>query len=190
VVLRPEAGVLAAGDAEREVVALAERRYADADAWADTALSAGRALAHPRLIFITRANQALASLFRDALDEARNGFAEALTIWRDAGYEAYIDETLLGLAAVAARDGEAARAARLAGAAKLHELPRSPDEEVIWSRLSDETLAPARERHGADRWDAGERDGASLSLREAIDLGPQRGQFAPSPDQGRTISPS
>jgi hypothetical protein len=53
------------------------------------------------------------------------------------------------------------------------------DEETIWSRLQDEILTPAR-RQQPESWDRDEREGASLSVPEAVDLALARGRFAPT----------
>ena len=50
---------------------------------------------------------------------------------------------------------------------------------IVWSRLIDDFLVPARERHGHERWDHAEREGAALNVHDAIDLALERGPFAP-----------
>ena len=77
-------------------------------------------------------------------------------------------EVLRGLAAVAARNGDLDRAARLCGAADAHRFgqPAVPLE----ARVRDTFLAPARARHGAEAWDAAAREGAALGLDGAIAL--------------------
>jgi hypothetical protein len=121
--------------------------------------------------FFIRGNQGLAWLFLDELDEAAQTFRDALAVCREAGREELVAETLLGMAAVSARRGEFAQAARLAGAARVNGTPEpSRNEDSIWSRLGDEHLAPARQRYGPQRWDRAEQEGASLTVHEAIDL--------------------
>ena len=74
--------------------------------------------------------------------------------------------------------GSLARAARLTGAAKAHQARHGfVDEETVWSRLVDD-IAPARDRYGPERWDLAEREGAALSVHDAIDLALERGRFA------------
>jgi hypothetical protein len=89
------------------------------------------------------------------------------------------DETLLGLAAVEASQGDLERAARLAGAAHGRETAdRSVDENRIWDRLYDEILTPARDRYGAESWDRAAGAAGLLSLEEAIDLALAHGPLA------------
>lgn len=89
-----------------------------------------------------------------------------------------VDETLLGLAAVEASRGQLARAARLTGAAKAHQARRGfVDEQIVWSRLIDD-IAPARHRYDPERWDLAEREGAALTVHDAIDLAFERGRFS------------
>lgn len=80
--------------------------------------------------------------------------------------------------AVEASRGQFARAARLAGAAKAHQARRGfVDEQIVWSRLIDD-IAPARHRDDPERWDLAEREGAALTVHDAIDLALERGRFA------------
>jgi tetratricopeptide (TPR) repeat protein len=160
-------------------LAIVERRYHDALAWCAEGLDAGRSLGHPAFVFLLRGNQGLAALFLGEVDAAAQAFCDALVVCREAGSEDIYGETLLGVAAVAARDGDLARAARLAGAAKAHETGgRSRGEAAIWARLNDEVLAESRERYGVQEWGRAEREGAGLTVPETIDLALSRGRFA------------
>jgi predicted ATPase/DNA-binding SARP family transcriptional activator len=151
--------------------AIAARQYREALDWLEQGLEAGRRMQQQWTEFIIRGNQGLARLFLDELDAAEQDFSAALGVCRLAGAEQFADETLLGMAATASRQGDLDRAARLAGAAHSHESGgRSVDDETVWRRLHDEFLTPARERRGQEQWDSLERDGASLTLQEAIDL--------------------
>jgi predicted ATPase/DNA-binding SARP family transcriptional activator len=168
-------------------LAVVERRYGEAIEWLDEGLGAGRELDHPVLVFHLRSNQGLAWLFLDELDEAAAAFREALTVCRDASCEDVVDETLVGLAAVAARCGEAGRAAQLAGAAVRHKtVTQSPSELALRERLLDEILTPARVAGASDEWDRASAEGASLTVYEAIDLGLRRGRFAPTTATSRS----
>jgi hypothetical protein len=158
--------------------ATVERRYDDALSWLEQGLEFARPLDDPAALFFLQTNHALACLFADDLDEARHAFCEALTAGRE-GAEDLADETLLGLAAVEASQGDLERAARLAGAAHGRETAdRSVDENTIWDRLHDEILTPARERYGAENWDRAAGAAALLSLEEAIDLALAHGPLA------------
>jgi len=160
-------------------LAIAESRDAEALRWLDRGLTAAHRLDDPLLIYVIRANQGLARLFRGELDEAALAFRDALAICHDAAMENEVDEPLLGMAAVAARQGDLALAARLAGAAGGHEIAsRIGFEETIWARLNGEFVARAREHHGAENWDRAAEEGAALSVPDAIDLALGRGRFA------------
>jgi hypothetical protein len=161
--------------------AIAEGRYEAALAWLDEGLDAGRQLGGPQAVFFIRSTQGLAQLFLDDVDEAAQGFCDALAVCQAAACEDLVEEPLLGLAAVAVRRGDLARAARLAAAAKAHEAPgRSLDENTVRARLNDEFLTQARERYGPQNWDRTIRQRASLTVQDAIDLALARGRFAPS----------
>jgi predicted ATPase/class 3 adenylate cyclase len=159
--------------------AIAERRYREALAWLDEALDAARLLDDPAGLLIIQGNQGLARLFLHELEDAGDKFRDALAVHGAAEYQAGVDEALLGLAAVEASRGQLERAAQLTGAAKAYQSPHGfVDEEIIWSRLVDDILAPARDRFGAERWDLAERDGAGPTVHDAIDLALERGRFA------------
>jgi hypothetical protein len=160
--------------------AIAECHYREALAWLDEALDAARGLDDPSELFAVHGNQGLARLFLHELEDAGQHFCDALVVCREAGHEddAGVDETLLGLSAVEASRGQLARAARLAGAAKAHQARRGfVDEQLVWSRLIDD-IAPARHRYDPERWDLAEREGAALTVHDAIDLALERGRFA------------
>lgn len=128
-------------------------------------------LGNARSVFYLAGNQGLARLFLDETDEAARAFGDALAVCADAAAKDIVDETLLGLAAVAARRDDPNRAARLAGAATAHlTAVRIRDEEVVSRRLIDDILAPARDAFGPEKWDRLARDAASLSVDEAIEL--------------------
>lgn len=166
-------------------MAVVERRYGDALAWLEDGLDAGRELDHPGLVFHMRSNRGLAWLFLDELDDAAAEFSDALAICRDASCEDVVDETLVGLAAVAARRGEASRAGGLAAAAVTHKtVTQSPSEIALRERLLDEFLAPAHAAADPEEWDRACAEGASLTVYEAIDLGLRRGRFATSAATG------
>jgi predicted ATPase/class 3 adenylate cyclase len=161
-------------------LATAERRYADGLRWFSEGMECACQLDDPWAVFFIRTNMALAKLFLNDLDQAERGFGEALALCQDAGAEDVVVETLLGLAAVAALRGDHARSARLAGAALGHAYPeRTTEEETIWSRIGAEILTPARERYGREGWDHAAREGAALSVQEAVELALAGGRFAP-----------
>ena len=70
------------------------------------------------------------------------------------------------MAAIAAMDGDAARAATLVGAAQAHRYDRAEDPVEV--RLDDTFFEPARRRCGTDAWNAAAREGSVLSFEDAI----------------------
>jgi len=150
-------------------LAIAQGRDQDALVWLDTALEAERRLGDPHALFTIRTNQGLAQLFLEEIDEACLAFRQALAVCCEAGDEDLVDETLLGVAVADAARGDLDGAARLAGAAAVHETPkRSAQEDRVWSRLV-ELLSRARKRYGPDAWDRAADEGAALTAHEAID---------------------
>jgi hypothetical protein len=71
-----------------------------------------------------------------------------------------------GLAAIAAVDGDARRAARLVGAAAAHRYDQP--EDAVDTKLRTTFFDPACTRHGANSWDPAAREGAALRLEDAI----------------------
>ena len=123
----------------------------------------------------------LAALFRDDIAGAAAAFHEQLDVARELVVLPVVFEGLRGLAAVAARHGELDRAARLYGAAEAHRYEEP--EHPIDARLHDTFFAPALARYGTEAWDAAERAGAALGLRDAIAyaLGERQPQAAADP---------
>ena len=67
-----------------------------------------------------------------------------------------------------ALDAHDDRAARLLGAS---ESLRSDPVDAVQERLATQFFGPARERLGADAWDAAEREGRALCFAEAAAYG-------------------
>jgi tetratricopeptide (TPR) repeat protein len=152
-------------------LAIRERQYREALAWLDEAVDAARRLEDPRSILRSRGNQGLARLFVNDLDGAQAAFSDALASHPEAAGEHLLAHTLLGMAAVAARRGQITRAAQLAGAARRHAIGTPHrHEQVIWTRVDAEILAPVRAASDGDAWDRDERKGASLTAAEGIRL--------------------
>jgi predicted ATPase/class 3 adenylate cyclase len=169
--------------------ALARGRYEDALRWLVEALETARPLEDPHAVFIIRGNEGLARVFLHQLDAAAVAFRAGFAVCHEAADEDIVDEPLLGLAAVAALQGEFPLAARLAGAARAYETGRSLEEDSIWSRLTD-LLGPARDRYGPEKWDRAEREGAALTTHDAINLALERGRFAPAATTTTPAAPS
>jgi hypothetical protein len=117
------------------------------------------------MLMLVRGNAGLAALFIGDVGAARDAFCEELELSREMVILP-VHEALLGLAAVAVREGHLPRAPRLFGAATAHRYGNP--EDPVDARLYATFFAPARTRHGADAWDAAAGDGAALSFEDAI----------------------
>jgi tetratricopeptide (TPR) repeat protein len=115
-------------------------------------------------------NHGLAALLGDHHDAARSSFRAELTT-RPHGLHEIAFEALFGLAALAAADGDECRAAVLVGAAQAlppARVARAQVEERVYDRLDRRFLAPARERLGAEAWDAGSSAGQAMTAEAAV----------------------
>jgi hypothetical protein len=115
---------------------------------------------------LLRGNEALASLFTNDVDAAREAFSEELTLCRELVVRPFASEGLAGLAATATVDGNLDRAARLYGAAGRQRY--GEPEDRVTARLHTIYFEPARARLGADAWDNAAAEGAALGFEEAI----------------------
>jgi tetratricopeptide (TPR) repeat protein len=125
-----------------------------------------RSLDDPYGWMITSGNLALAALFTGDTDTASSAFREELWLCRDLVVRPVVLEGLQGLAAVAVVHHDDKRAATLVGAAAAHRY--SEPEDAVDARLKETFFQPARDRHGADAWDAMTRQGSALSFEDAI----------------------
>jgi predicted ATPase len=141
------------------------RRGCDAEAatYLDRCISLARHIQQPSHALHALNQTGLAALLRDDSAAADEAFRKALPLSHDLGWSP--EGALTGLAAVAALQGRPERAARLAGAVAAH---CGAADDVTLFRLEARFLEPARLRWGADIWDAAARQGAALSLQEAI----------------------
>jgi predicted ATPase len=140
---------------------------AEARAYLQGAVPLLRQIDQPYHWMLMRGNVGVAAVLARDTEAARDAFREALTLSREFVVPPVASHALIGLAAVAALDNELERAARLAGAAAAHRCGES-DDTAGASRLGAAILEPARNRFGADAWDAAFRVGATLSLDEAV----------------------
>ena len=149
-----------------EWVALNHGHDRDAIDFADRARPVVRDLDSPFIWMSQHGNLGLASLFIGDTETARDAFGEELKLCRELVHRPVASEGLQGLAAVAAVHGDDHRAARLVGAATAHRYghPQEPVDERLYARF----LAPARARHGTDRWDTAVDEGGVLSFEDAI----------------------
>jgi hypothetical protein len=138
----------------------------DAKEFVQRAIPIARGLDYPSMWMMVRGNLGLAALLTGDTDVADHAFREELRLCRELVVLPFACEGLLGLAAVAAVNGNVDRAARLAGAAAAHVYGQSPD--IIEARLDAAFFEAARSRCGVDAWDTAGREGAALSFQDAI----------------------
>ena len=115
---------------------------------------------------ILQAPLAHAALLTGDIEAAESALREQLILSRELVLPAAANG-FIGLAAIAALRGNLFRAARLAGAAQTHGYGNEPDD-IVLEALEGRFLEPARARYGPDAWRAALRDGAALSLEDAI----------------------
>jgi len=140
----------------------------DAKVFLERALTASRQFGRYYGWMMLEGNLGLVALFSGDTAAARDAFREELRLSRELVVQPFAHEGLMGLAAVAAVGGDDDRAARLRGAS---EGLRSDPVDDAQKRLATRFFVPARERHGADAWDAAEREGRALSFADALAYG-------------------
>jgi predicted ATPase/DNA-binding SARP family transcriptional activator len=129
----------------------------------DRAFPLARDLGDPLQLAVLWGNQGLEALFTGDLDRARTAFAEQLGLCRK--HVCWMGtEGLTGLAAIATRQGDPERAARLLGAASA---PGSCTDADVSAELEERFFAPARARHGTPRWNGAQAAGAEMSFEQA-----------------------
>jgi tetratricopeptide (TPR) repeat protein len=141
----------------------------DAREFVRRAIPLTQGLDNPYRWMLLRGNDALAALFTDDVDAAREAFSEELTLCRALVVRPFASEGLAGLAATATvhhDHHDLDRAARLYGAADGQRYGEPKDR--VSARLHTIYFEPARARHGADAWDSAVAEGAALGFEEAI----------------------
>ena len=116
-------------------------------------------------------NTGLAALLGGRHDAARAAFCNELTTAHAHGVVTFYMEGLLGLAALAAADGDDRRAAVLHAAAwALNDRSVFSAEAPVYECVQQRVIAPARERLGRDAWEAASAAARSLHAESAIAL--------------------
>jgi predicted ATPase/DNA-binding SARP family transcriptional activator len=147
---------LIAGDAERAYDASLE------------ALEHCRELdGHEDELMAVYANLGLSALLQGRRDEAQARLADALSLALRLQAPLTLAEGFVGFAAIAARDGDVARAARLLGAADAVCETAEVRLEPVASALRDETAGAARSGLTAEEFAEAQEEGRALELREA-----------------------
>ena len=153
------------------MAALREDAYARSEELLRDALDAALEVDHPMLLALVQGNMGLAALLGGRHDAARAAFRNELTIAHAHDLVTFYMEGLLGLAALAAADGDDHRAAILEAAAwALNDRPVFPAEAPVYERLEQRFIAPARERLGSDAWEEASAAARRLSADSAIAL--------------------
>jgi predicted ATPase len=153
------------------MAALREDAYDRSEQLQRQALAAALEVDDPFLLTLVQGNTGLAALLGGRHDAAGAAFRIELTTAHAHGLASFYMEGLLGLAALAAADGDDHRAAVLQAAAwALSDRPLLPAEAPVYERVEQRFIAPARERLGSDAWEAASAGGRSLSADSAIAL--------------------
>jgi predicted ATPase/class 3 adenylate cyclase len=172
--------------------AVEDARYSESLPLLDEALPAARAADDGPGIVIIRGNQAVAHLMLGHDQEAADALSEQLGLCRALSLERSVEEALLCAAAIAAHRGARHDAGLLAGAAafRFKNQRRMAAEDLVFRRIQDQLLTPARETDPRT-WDAAARAGATLSEHDAISIAfralearPQRDLVTASDGQG------
>jgi hypothetical protein len=145
-------------------------RYDEAQGHLDEVRAVAEGFDNARLGAIARAQLALLAITRGRLEDAGTLVAEGLDLSLQTGSTHALTMVLGACAQLALAEGDAERAALIAGAAeglRVHAGLR------VWMSLSEpnEAIAPIREAVGPDRFDAVFASGAQLSQDEAVQAG-------------------
>jgi hypothetical protein len=116
-------------------------------------------------------NRGLVALFTGDTPAARDAFREELRLSRELVVQPFAHEGLVGLAAVATIDAD--ERPRRTPARRLGEPSQAIPSTTVQERLATQFVAPARERHGAEAWDAGRARGTRADLRRRGRLRPR-----------------
>ena len=129
---------------------------------------AGTSASHPVGAASAHCNLGLVELYEHQRDAASEHLRQALVLGGETEAKMLIAECLYGMAAVAAMDHEAERAARLWGAAETLKEATSAPLSAPERFIVDEYLEPVRAELDDDAYEAARRGGAALELSEAI----------------------
>jgi hypothetical protein len=147
--------------------AIKQGRYERASAYLDETLVLAERSGEPLRVMLAFGNFGLASLFTADFERAGAYFREQLLLSREHTVPWMAAEGVAGLAAIAARQGQPAHAARLLGAAGSL---ANVTGDTVGVKLEREFFASARDRLGQARWAAAYADGTRLGLDEAVRL--------------------
>jgi hypothetical protein len=150
-------------------VALVDEDYDRAEALGLEALKVAHAIADPYTSAFVQGNMALSALLGGRSDAARSGFGAELDIGHRHGFELFYFEALLGLAALAAEDGDDRRAGVLEGAAwALSDRPLVAGEPAVYGRVRSRFIQPAQARLGDGAWASAQAAGREMTADAAV----------------------
>jgi predicted ATPase/DNA-binding SARP family transcriptional activator len=151
------------------MAALREDAYERANELEREALAIALEVGDPSSLALVYGNMGLAALLSGRRDAACAAFRDELATSYAQGFDHFYFEGLLGLAALAAADGDDHRAAVVRVAAlALNSFPVGEAEAPVYDRLEQRFLAVARERLGAERWEAASAAGRGMTADAAI----------------------
>jgi predicted ATPase/DNA-binding SARP family transcriptional activator len=151
------------------MAALCEDAFDRAEELEREALGAALETGDPLFLASVHGNTGLAALLGGHHDAARAAFQDELATAHAHALPLLYPEALLGLAALAAADGDHHRAAVLAGAASaLSDRPTGAAEAPVYERVQHRFIAPARERLGTEEWEAATAAGRGMTAEAAI----------------------
>lgn len=148
-------------------VALTEGRVDEANELLERALEVPGVGDDPWRLAGILGNLGLSRLFAGEPRAARAAFADALRHFTTNGFDDDIGESLAGLAAIAAIEGDLEVAARLRGAVRTAGYPPGEFDRQVDQRLILDYMAAAQERLGPAAWTRGEEIGAAWTPAEA-----------------------
>jgi predicted ATPase len=150
--------------------AVEAREYEAALDFIDEALPIARADHDLPMVALLRGNEAFGALGLGDDTRAENALSQELHICRELGYLELVPEALLGLACLAGRRGDTARAGLLAGAAEaaFRRRPLHAGVELLMAWVAESWLAAARSA-APQVYDHAAVEGRQLSDSEALD---------------------
>jgi hypothetical protein len=150
------------------LMALISEEYDRAEELEREALRDALATGDQWSVAFVHGNTGLAAFAAGRFAAAEQAFRDELTAAHACGFRTCYFEGLLGLAALAARNGDGERAAILEAAARaLSDRPIAPSETAIYAPLHAE-LSRARERLGEPAWTLAAEPGTQMTAEVAI----------------------
>jgi hypothetical protein len=151
------------------MAALRDDEYEVATELEYEALQVALATAEPFSLATVHGNLGLAALLGGRPQAARQAFRDELLVARAHGFAVFYFEGLLGLAAIAAADGDDQRAIALDGAAwALIEREVYASEAPVYERLEQRFIGAARERLGPEAAAAAAAAGRQMNAADAL----------------------